>query len=176
MSKIVRFKSSHENPFPLEIVGESHYRESFRKIFKRVGKNGVHENLSVHLVFDDNNPYDANAVVIKIGGHKVGHLSRSDALLYRQQLRKLQPGEMIGVCQAYVVGGFQKKDGSKADFGVRLDLDLENLEVETMSQAVSQQTNQPTDKKSSRMLAWIIIGILAFCGCSSFLLILAGGQ
>jgi hypothetical protein len=73
------------------------------------GNEGIHE------------PHDANAIVIRIDGEKVGYIRRQDNLSLRPQL------EASGVngdvqCRAQIVGGWDHGNGDIGRFGLKLDL------------------------------------------------------
>ncbi len=98
----------------LEVVGESHYQDS---LWRLVGGRGLPEervrvDMVAVLVSETDNPYDANAVAVWIGGLKVGYLSRADAQRYQPGLLALQrkhgkPIALAGV----IVGGGMRPDG-----------------------------------------------------------------
>jgi restriction system protein len=132
MPNIVRFQTSYEEPYPLEVRGESFYKENIGNVSNYLGEDeGVNvDDLIAHLVLENENKSDpGNAVRIEIDGKIVGYLSRPSARLYRQKLINLGIPDAIGECSASVKGGFIKRDGSQADFGVRLDIDLNALQV-----------------------------------------------
>jgi len=93
----------------LEVVGESHYQDS---LWRHVGGRGLPEervrvDMVAVLVSETDNPYDANAVAVWIGGLKVGYLSRADAQRYQPGLLALQRkhGKPIALAGVIVGGG-----------------------------------------------------------------------
>jgi len=87
-------------------------------------EDGVQIATQARLVCERDNPHDRNAVAVLVSRRKVGHLSRDDAVAYRNELRRLvgirEPEAVVG---ALIVGGWLRSDGSEGSFGVRLDLD-----------------------------------------------------
>ena len=125
---IVKLQSSYAEPYPLQVQGESNYKDNIEEVSNYMGEEeGVDaSDFDAHLVLDDSNPYDPNnAVRVDIDGRVVGYLSKSDAKKYRKRLADLGLSNIIGECSASIKGGFIKQStGEQADFGVRLDLDL----------------------------------------------------
>ena len=72
---------------------------------------------------------DSNAVTVVIEGEDVGHLSREDALKYRQKIKELGHPVAIGICTAKLIGGHQLRSGEQARYGITLDLDIDYLEI-----------------------------------------------
>jgi hypothetical protein len=129
---IVRFESSYVEPYPLWVQGESYYKENIETVSNYTGEDeGVNaDDFIARLILENNNPYDpGNAVRIDIDGKTVGHLSKPNAKKYRKRLLALELFDVIGECYASIKGGFALRDGGMADFGVRLDLDLETFKI-----------------------------------------------
>jgi len=131
--KIVRFQSSYEEPYPLQAVGEASYREEIEEVTGYMGEEeGINaDDFIAHLILDDRNPVAPGvAVAVDIDGKTVGYLSTPNAKIYRAKLTELGLLDVVGECSASIKGGFTKKDLSIADFGVRLDIDLDNLKLQ----------------------------------------------
>jgi len=129
---IVRFRSSYAEPYPLQVQGESSYKANIEDALVYVDDEGANvDDLIAQLILEDENRYDpGNAVRVEIEGKIVGYLSKADAKKYRQGLSALQLVDVVGECYASVKGGFIKRStGEQADFGVRLDLELSDLEI-----------------------------------------------
>jgi hypothetical protein len=171
MADIVRFQTSSAEPYPLSVSGESNYKHNISDVTGYMDEDdGVDvDDLRAQLILEDDNSYDANAVCIKIDDKTVGYLSRFDAKRYRQRLSGMGLTDAIGECWASVRGGFIKKDGSFADFGVRLDIDLDNLQIENKDQ-VMVPTSTPKPVQPPSVFAWPCLWI----GCRSSLKMLAG--
>lgn len=100
--------------FALPIVGEASYQETLRRLAR--GRRVAY--FDAHLVLEDNNPYDDQAVRVDINGKTVGYLSRAHARQYRQRLAEAGlSGEQV--CRCKVVGGDSDR------IGVWLDLPVE---------------------------------------------------
>jgi hypothetical protein len=71
--------------FEVEVVGESHYADSFDELERRHRPKSNEEEWfgDAILVLEDSNPHDRNAVAVKLEGLPVGYLSRSDAADFR---------------------------------------------------------------------------------------------
>lgn len=108
--------------FSLEVVGESHYQEALEEICGGHTEDGENKIVDAILIHHDNNPHDNMAIAVTIKGHPIGHLSRENARLYRQRLREAGFAGYPAVCRAKITGGWDRGDGDKGHFGVRLDL------------------------------------------------------
>lgn len=103
--------------FPLEVVGESHYQEALEEICGGRTEFGADKVRDAVLAPEDDNPYDKNAVAVRIQGKHVGYLGRSDARKYRAKIGKKQTA-----CKAEISGGWSRDDGEdQGHFGVCLD-------------------------------------------------------
>lgn len=128
----VRFTSSYAEPYPLQVQGESYHRKNIEDVSGYTGEDeGVNaDDFIAHLILEDENPYDlGNAVRVDIDGKAVGHLSKPSAKIYRKRLAVLGLSDVVGECYASIKGGFIKRGGEQADFGVRLDLDINTFDV-----------------------------------------------
>lgn len=108
--------------YSVEVVGESFYEKSFKKLVKRFKPSDRDEEAWVNAVLrlDDNNPHDSNAVAVLIEGLQVGHLSRDMAVSYRAWLKRAfgKAKSELSVPARLYFGG---EDGL---FSVSLDLPL----------------------------------------------------
>jgi hypothetical protein len=100
-----------------DIVGELQYQNALAKLAGGYSSDGANELCEAHLVPENDNPHDKNAVRVDIQERTVGYLSREHAKAYRKRL-----GESIGRCQAEIVGGWDRGKGDKGFFGVKLDI------------------------------------------------------
>lgn len=132
MANIVRFQSSYIEPYPLQVQGEASYRDNIEDVSGYTGEDeGVDANdFIAQLILEDENEYDpGNAVRVDINGKTVGYLAKMSAKKYRKHLADLGLSDVIGECYASIKGGFIKRStGEQADFGVRLDLDLDTFQ------------------------------------------------
>jgi hypothetical protein len=177
--KPVHFASSGEEPYPLQVVGESYHHDEIESLFGYIDvEEGVNDDDFVAvLIPDNNNLNDPEAIRIEIEGNIVGYLSRPTAKIYRRKLEELGIPNEIGICSASIRGGFlQKETNEPAEFGIRLDIDLNNLLIEkssptppnniqTKKQSIAQISTQPK-KEGSTLRGFLILIILIFvCFC-----------
>jgi hypothetical protein len=108
--------------YEIEVVGESHHQRELERICGGRSEEGARVKTTAVLVLDDNNPYDSQAVRVEIHGYVVGHLSRENARQYRKRLEEAGHAKITASCKALIVGGWDRGNGDRGDFGVRLDL------------------------------------------------------
>jgi hypothetical protein len=102
--------------FAVDVVGVSQYQ----RVLEAAAEEGA--VVEATLVLEDSNPYDDQAVAVQIDGQRAGYLSRANARLYRADLAAAGAERTTVRCKAKIVGGFETKDGSRAHFGLKLDL------------------------------------------------------
>ena len=108
--------------YEFEVVGESHYQRALQTLAGEHGDDAAELLTTAMVVPYDTNKYDDKAVKVLIDGYEVGHLSRDDARSYRRRLAGKKLGMVPAQCGALVMGGFIGRDGTRASYGVRLDL------------------------------------------------------
>ena len=101
--------------YPYEVVGESFHADSFRLLM--AGQQGTIFPCRAQLVPEANNPYDAQAVLVKIAKLPVGHLSRGDAAKYRAAY-----GDARRTVSGVIKGGTSADPGQGTGYGVLLKL------------------------------------------------------
>lgn len=106
--------------YATEIVGESHYQKALESLAGGRFEDAAEKHVSAVLIHEDDNAHDSNAVRVDIRGKTVGYLSREDARTWRAKA----PGSFRHECPAVIVGGWDRGDGDRGHFGVRLDLTL----------------------------------------------------
>lgn len=101
----------------IPVVGESHYQSEIGGQYRANG--GTEHDLKVTAVLmpEPSNPHDANAVAVLVGGQTVGYLPRDLAAEYGSSV-----GPVTGWCSAKIIGGFVFEDGTRASYGVKLNL------------------------------------------------------
>ena len=131
--RLIGLESSYEEPYPILVQGESSYKANIQKICGYYDEEeGYDDNAhQAALYLEDESTFDpGNSVRVEIDDLTVGYLSRSQARLYREKIKALNaPENPIAICGASIKGGFLKKNGEVADFGVRLDFDINNLSL-----------------------------------------------
>jgi hypothetical protein len=128
------------------VEGESFYRKNIEDVSNYMGEDeGIDsDDFIASLILEDDNPYDpGNAVRVEIDGKVVGHLSRPNSKRYRARLELLNLVDVVGECYASIKGGFHKRDGTQADFGVRLDLDLKEFDATLPPKKIEPPINEP---------------------------------
>lgn len=108
--------------YSVDVVGESHYQEALEDICGGRNDEGQRFETEAFLVHEDDNPYDDKAVRIAIEGETVGYLDRKTARDYRKDLAKIGYAGAPATCSARIVGGWDRGDGDRGHFGVKLDL------------------------------------------------------
>jgi hypothetical protein len=69
---------------------------------------------------EPDNPYDANAVAVRIGGALVGYLARADAAVWQPILKQLSSAGQAAVCDAMISG--RGAGGETTNLGVFMHL------------------------------------------------------
>jgi hypothetical protein len=115
---------SHEDyDFECEVVGESRYQNHLQALAGNHGTDSAAVSATAILMPEPTNQYDKNAVCININGKTVGYLSKDDAPIFLHRLTKRKlPKTAATTCEAHIMGGFAEKDGSKASYGVKLNI------------------------------------------------------
>jgi hypothetical protein len=107
----------------VDAVGESHYRDGLVRQTGGPRRNGVNVYLTAALIPEPDNPYDPNAISVRIGGEVVGYLSRSDAAAYADVVSQLRGAGVVAYCKAHVMWGWDRGRDDRGDFNVRLYID-----------------------------------------------------
>jgi hypothetical protein len=170
MLTIIYFKSTDN--YDQAVVGESNYQSQIDKAFQEDGRF-----IEVSLILEPHNQFDQNAVAVSYGADTFGYLSSTDALTYCKSLLKIGHPNAMGICKAKIVGG--RDDRS---YGVILDLDLQNLQIEkvVLPQQSQPAVSQPAPRKRMGngtifIIGAVSIGILVICG-GCLLMIASGGN
>ena len=108
--------------YSIEVVGESHHQSTLEAICGGRTEEGHWMEVTATLVHEDANPHDSNAVRVEIDGRKVGYLSSANARQYRKKLKEAGYPGITAACSAVIVGGWDRGDGDRGHFGVKLDL------------------------------------------------------
>ena len=108
--------------FELAVVGERHYQKVLAEICGSPTERGHRFETDAYLVPENDNPYDSNAVKVMIDGKHVGYLDREAACGFRKVFSKIVPSGTIVKCPALIQGGWDRGEGDRGPFGVKLDL------------------------------------------------------
>jgi hypothetical protein len=78
MRKIIYFELSDIEPYPLEIIGESSYKEEIKSLFEdtdfMTGEGVDKDDFFAELVLEDSNKIIHNAVKVDIEGKTMGYM------------------------------------------------------------------------------------------------------
>lgn len=111
-----------DGSFGVGAVGESNYQEALEKVSGGRRNHGVSRQVTAELELEDDNPFDSNAVLVRIDGLKVGYLSRADARAFRQEAGGRVEGARRILCRGRIRGGWDRGRGDRGHFGVALDI------------------------------------------------------
>ncbi|MFJ3379383.1 HIRAN domain-containing protein [Curtobacterium sp. NPDC090217] len=88
-----------------EVAGEAQYEDAIRPLLGRLTKDQDRElHTEATLIPEPDNPYDANAVSVRISGAVVGYLTRDDARVFAPVLHRLAASGVTAVVPARVWG------------------------------------------------------------------------
>lgn len=79
--------------------------------------------LTAHLIPDNDNFHDSNAVRVGINNRTVGHLTHEQALDFRHRLDEKKLSNQITTCSAIIIVGDNDENGKSLSYGVRLDIE-----------------------------------------------------
>ena len=83
--------------FAIDVVGESRYQRELSKLCGGKTEDGHEHQCTAHLILEDDNPHDEQAVRIDISGYTVGYLNRKNARAFRKELTAAAPGADVSV-------------------------------------------------------------------------------
>lgn len=101
------------------VVGESFYRDNLLRLFGR-HREGVKERFETTLVWERDNPKDANAVAVCIRGLTVAHLSRSRAAKWRPFMEECARRGLVPTASGIVYAGWDRGPEDWGDFNINL--------------------------------------------------------
>lgn len=109
--------------YRIDVVGESNYQAHLIKVCGEYTEDGVSMAIDAFLVLENTNQFDSKAVMVVIGGDKVGYLDRSTAREFRQAVKDGGLKKFTRFqCSAWVRGGWDRGGGNVGPYGVKLDL------------------------------------------------------
>lgn len=110
------------NGFNVEIVGEANYQNSLNDICGGKCEDGHNFRVTAQLCFQEDNPYDPNAVVVLIARKIVGYIPRDLAPWMRSEILRINPDRRPVVCDAKIVGGWDRGGGDEGHYGAKLSI------------------------------------------------------
>lgn len=121
-SQSSRVRLSGEGEFDFDIVGESRHQHALETICGGRTDESADHDCEAMLIPEPWNAYDRNAVRVEIDGRKVGYFAREDAAAYQQDMAALGLSGRMAICDALIVGGWDRGARGQGHFGVKLDL------------------------------------------------------
>ena len=104
----------------LTIAGTSHRQQVLSRIAGEALRRGEHVAFTALIVPEPENPHDPNAIaVVAEGQGPIGYFGRRDALRYKAMAEELIRREAVGVCEAFLTGGWD----DEATIGVRVEIE-----------------------------------------------------
>ena len=108
--------------FNCEIVGEASYQDALDDLCGGKCDEGYDLQETAQLCFQNDNPYDPNAVVVLINREIVGYIPRELAPWFRSEILRINPLELPVTCDAKIVGGWYRGRGDEGHYGVKLSI------------------------------------------------------
>ena len=142
-----------EGAYQDEVVGESHYQPALKKIAGGERRKRV----TAHLVLEPDNPHDANAVRVDIGGETVGYLPADRARLHRERLNRLNAAGSIIECDAVIVTGHIGVAGVYLDLPFTVRGTKQPIDIVPQPQVVPASVATQPARGTRR---WLTIGLL----------------
>jgi hypothetical protein len=103
-------------------VGEASYQAALEQIAGGKHHESAALDVTAVLIPEPDNPYDPNAVCVRVDNECVAYLCRADAITYQPDLLDLWRREVYCWCRATIIGGWLRDDGDEGNFGIWLDL------------------------------------------------------
>jgi hypothetical protein len=104
----------------LALAGTSHHQDVLRTIAGESLRRREHVAFTALIVPEPENEYDPNAIAVAAEGHGlVGYFGRRDAVRYRAMAEELLRRDAIGVCEAFLTGGWD----DQASIGTKLEIE-----------------------------------------------------
>jgi hypothetical protein len=111
-----------DGQFAFPIVGESHYQSDLEALAGGRSEEGAHQLCAALLEPEPDNPYDKNAVRVKVRSRTVGYLSQDVAPDFVAALQA--NGFASAACEAVIVGGWHRPGQANGHFGLRLNASM----------------------------------------------------
>lgn len=108
-----------DGQFGFHVVGTSNHQAMLKKLNHGPHHQSAHALCHAILRPEPTNPYDRNAVAIYVDEWPIGYLDRPSAKEFNAELARAGCAEAY--CEAKIVGGWDRGEGNKGSFGVRLN-------------------------------------------------------
>lgn len=105
-----------------EVESSAEFQPALFRLAGGERRKSVTQEVIAALHLDERGAVNNTDVRVSVRGRTVGYMSPSDARLYREEVRKAGYGNVIGKCEAIIVGGRKKGIDSREHFGILLDL------------------------------------------------------
>ncbi len=129
----------------VDVVGESNYQPALVAAGGGLTPDGVAQPNQMALLYPEpTNPYDRNAIAIKVGTGTVGYLSRADALAYQPAVQWAQRQGRYLAVKARLTGGWDRGGQDKGSVGCVLHL---GTPAETLIDLVMEEKKVRTDHR-----------------------------
>jgi HIRAN domain len=152
--------------YSFAVVGESHHQIELEEIVGGRTEESADFECAALLVSEPDNSFDPNAIMVFITGEKVGYLPRKAAARYNEA--RQAHGIDLAVCDATIVGGWDRGDDDVGHFGVRLDVSqpfrFENIRdwQPPAGQAAAQQPTRRSRYSAVLAVLFICAGAMAW--------------
>ena len=130
---------NHPGKYRVAVAGIS-YRQTEVSNACRRGSRGLAD-----LVYENDNPYDSNAVAVIIRGYHVGYLPKALNVEFREAMSRIIPSDLDSIplrCPMVIIGG-----GHDLNLGMRLDLPRSSKQ----HRAAKRTTSKPKSRKRERL-------------------------
>lgn len=108
----------------VDVVGESHHQDALHALAGgRRTYGGVELEAVAELVADEDNPFDPEAVEVRIDDRVVGHVRREDLPWVHEVVEDSVDLHGSATCRAVIRGGWDRGRGDVGLYGVTLLLD-----------------------------------------------------
>lgn len=106
----------------VEVVGESRFQDTLGRICGGRTSTGHRLETEASLVLEYGGPHAPKAVRVEIDGHTVGYVERRVARALWETLAENELNKKATTCDALIVGGWDRGNGHRGLFGVKLEL------------------------------------------------------
>lgn len=113
--RVIRYVG--DGTYSENVSGESKYQDALESLVAR-SEDGAEFETEAWLYPEPTNPHDSKAIRVEICGKTVGYIPRDFTAVYHADL---QGG--VAVCDALIVGGWDRGKRGRGHFGVKLDVE-----------------------------------------------------